>query len=359
MASEKHYQGSELMNPDQTEQAKAVLNEIAYKPYADPEEFIVEWTDRIWVERGVGLIRENYAPDSIVHGAYGTGIGVEPVVRSTLTKISGFPDRVGQAEDVVWEARGDDAFLSSHRIFSSGTDTSLSTYGPPSGRRYSAKTIANCLYRRGVMEEEWVVRDEFAVISDLGLDPAAVARDLAFSEFTGSATLSGSVDVLTGGDSGPRPDLFRGECDFVLEMIEEVWNQRNFDRIGQYVPRDVLCHTTRNRTLSRQANFQSSIIDMLAPFPDARIHVRDIAANYSEHHGGLRVAVVWWLTGTYTGVPAYGRPTGSPVQVLGSSQFLFRDGKITTEWRIYDELSTLTQIVHARGDEPVVISGRA
>lgn len=343
---------------NQIEQDSVKLEKVAYRPYADPEEFIVGWTDRIWVQRGIGLIRENYSSDAIVHGAYGTGTGVEPVIRSTLTKISGFPDRVGQAEDVVWEARGDDAFLSSHRIFSSGTDTALSTYGPPSGRKFSSKTIANCLYRQGVMEEEWVVRDEYAVITDLGLDHEAIARQLAFRDYTGSATLVDSFDVLTAGDTGPRPNLFRGECEFVLEMIEEVWNQRNLHKVADYVARDVTCHTTRNRTLSRPGNFQSSIIDMLAPFPDARVHVRDIAANYSQHHGGLRVAVMWWLTGTYTGVPAYGRPTGSPVQVLGSSQFLFRDGKITTEWRIYDELSTLTQIVHARGDEPTTTAGR-
>lgn len=340
------------MTTSRIEQNAVALDETAYLPYSDPEEFIIEWTDRIWVQRGVGLIRENYAPGAIVHGAYGTGVGVEPVIASTLTKISGFPDRVGQAEDVVWEPRGDDAFLSSHRIFSSGSDTSLSTYGPPTGRRFSSRTIANCLYRRGVMEEEWVVRDEISVIHDLGLDPDAVARELAFGSFTGSAKLVDAVDVLAAGDSGARPDLFRGECEFVLDMIEEVWNRRNFHKVEQYVARDVTCHTTRNRTLTRARNFQASIIDMLAPFPDARIHVRDIAANHSPDHGGLRVALVWWLTGTYTGVPAYGTRTGSPVQVLGSSQFLFRNGKITTEWRIYDELSTLTQITRARGDEP-------
>ena len=48
------------------------LDPIAYKPYADPDEFIREVTDLIWVDRAIGYIRENYEPDSIVHGAYGT-----------------------------------------------------------------------------------------------------------------------------------------------------------------------------------------------------------------------------------------------------------------------------------------------
>ena len=51
------------------------LDPIAYKPYADPDDFIREVTDLIWVNRAIGYIRENYEPDSIVHGAFGTSVG--------------------------------------------------------------------------------------------------------------------------------------------------------------------------------------------------------------------------------------------------------------------------------------------
>ena len=44
------------------------LDPIAYKPYADPDDFIREVTDLIWVDRAIGHIYENYEPDSIVHG---------------------------------------------------------------------------------------------------------------------------------------------------------------------------------------------------------------------------------------------------------------------------------------------------
>lgn len=328
------------------------LKDSAFLPYADPEEFIVEWTDRIWVQRGVGLIRQNYAPDAIVHGAYGTGVGVEPVVASTLAKISAFPDRVGQAEDVVWEARGDDAFLSSHRIFSSGTNSKHTVYGPPTHRRFSHRTIANCLYRNGVMEEEWVIRDELAVVQDLGLDPFEVARTLAFRGFTGSATRDKAVQPLTAGDSGARPGTHRDECAFVLDLFDTVLGQAMFHRLDEYIARDITCHTVGNRTLTRPRNYQESWMDLLAPFPDARIEVRDIVANDSAPHGGLRVGVVWWLTGTYSGLPVFGPVTGSRVEILGSSQFRLREGRIVEEWRVYDQLAVLAQLARARGDEP-------
>ncbi|MBB3664734.1 putative ester cyclase [Prauserella sediminis] len=322
---------------------------VAYEPYRDPEEFIVEWTDRIWVRRGVGLIRDNYAADAVVHGAYGTSRGVEPVVRSTLTKIAAYPDRVGQAEDVVWERRGDDAFLSSHRIYSTGTHTGISAYGPPTHRSFSSRTIATCLYRRGVMEYEWVIRDEYAVVAQLGLDPDAVARELAFPGWPDRDPLP---DVLTAGETGPRPDLHRAECEHALGLIERVWNQRMFDEVTDFVARDVTSDISRDRTLTRPDGYQRGLLELLAPVPDGRFEIRDVVAHESGPHGGVRVGVVWWLDGTYCGAPAYGPTTGTPVRLLGSSQFLFRDGRIVREWRVYDELSIMAQIARARGDEP-------
>ena len=53
-----------------------------------------------------------------MHGAYGTTVGRDEVIEGSLMRIAATPDRVGQAEDVIWEARGDDAFLSSHLVLS-------------------------------------------------------------------------------------------------------------------------------------------------------------------------------------------------------------------------------------------------
>ena len=80
-------------------------------------------------------------------------------------RISDTPDRVGQAEDVVWEARGDDAFLSSHLVLSVDPHNDV-----------VSRTIANCLYRRGRMVEEWVVRDSLAIALQQGQDPDELAR---------------------------------------------------------------------------------------------------------------------------------------------------------------------------------------
>lgn len=42
------------------------LDPVAYRPYQDPDDFIREVTDLIWVDRSISFIRDNYEPDSIV-----------------------------------------------------------------------------------------------------------------------------------------------------------------------------------------------------------------------------------------------------------------------------------------------------
>jgi predicted ester cyclase len=315
------------------------LDAIAYKPYADPDDFIREVTDLIWVHRAIGHIYENYEPDAIVHGSYGTSVGVEEVVQGSLMRISATPDRVGQAEDVIWEARGDDAFLSSHLVLSVDPATD-----------FISRTVANCLYRRGRMVEEWVVRDFLAICLQLGEDPDEVARTKPFIGYSGSMLTPPPANVLAIGDSGERPDDYRSEAQMVLDFIEQVWNRRDLNAVEQYWVRDLTLHTIGYRTITRPEGYRRSLLKMLRPFPGGRFEVRDVQTNYAVKYGGLRVAVTWVYKGDYNGTADFGPLTGTPVEILGVSQFLVQDGRLVREVRVYDEIAVRSQIHGRRGD---------
>ncbi len=318
------------------------LDPIAFKPYADPDDFIREVTDLIWVNRAIGYIRENYEPDSIVHGSYGTMTGRDEVIEGTLMRISDTPDRIGQAEDVVWEARGDDAFLSSHLVLSAD-----------SNNHFVSRTIANCLYRRGRMVEEWVVRDSLAIALQQGFDPDEVARQLSFRDYSGSFLEPAQPDVIAVGDSGPRPDDYRPEVEMVLDFIQQVWNDRDLERVEDFMIRDLVLQTVGFRTVIRPEGYRRALLAMLRPFPAGQFEVRDIQTNFSPRYAGLRVAVMWRFTGRYNGVPDFGPLTNSTIDLLGVSQFLIQNGRIVREIRIYDEIGLRTQIASRRGDEPL------
>lgn len=321
------------------------LDPVAYRPYEDPDDFIREVTDRIWVQRDVSYIVDNYEPDSIVHGGLGTVVGREGVIEGSLMRIAVTPQHVGQAEDVIWEARGDDAFLSSHLVFTS--DEHLVGGRPV---RLRKRTVANCLYRRGRMVEEWVVRDELADTLQRGLDPDEVARQIRFRGYEGSMTKPAPADVLAVGDSGPRPDDFRPECEMVLEFIDEVWNQRRLHKVPQYMERDLFLHTVGDVTVVRPDGYQKDLLSLVAPFPNARFAVRDVQTNHAERYAGLRISVMWTMQGTYHGIPAFGTLTNAPIELLGVSQFLVQRGRIVREVRVFDEIALRAQINATRGD---------
>jgi len=331
----------------------------AYAPYRDPRDYILSWTDVIWIERGIGRLGEHYAEDIKVHTAYGETYDFDTVISNSVQKFAAFPNGGGgHGEDVVWEQRGPNGFISSHRVLKTGTHSGFWTYGAPTGKDWISRTVAHCLVQDNRIVEEWLVRDEFAVLEHLGLDPYKIAADMAgASPVTGESLTPGAdvgafagrvADPVVAGVSGPRPARFAAECAVIAEMFETVWNKRRFDLAGRYCHDGVVCHTVRMRRVQSLDAYKVEIINLLASFPDARIELRDIAVNDSSDLG-LRIATIWALRGTYCGVPTYGPITRTPVNILGSSHFELRDGRVLREFRIYDEVAAIAQII--RGGE--------
>jgi predicted ester cyclase len=321
------------------------LDPVAYLPYKDPDDFIREVTDLIWVDRSIHYIRENYEPDSIVHGGLGTSSNRDEVIEGSLMRISATPDRTGQAEDVIWEQRGDDAFLSSHLVLSGHLQTSE-----------FSRTIANCLYRRGRMVEEWVVRDTLAGPLARGEDLDEVARAQTFRGFSGSWNEPAPVDPIAKGDSGARPDEYRSEVETVIDLIKTVWNDRDLQKVEKFFERDLVLLTVGNRLVIRPEGYRRALLRFLESFPGGQFEIRDIQTNYDVRYAGLRVAVVWKFVGDYNGAPNYGPLTGKPVDVLGISQFTFHNGALVKEVRLWDDIALRAQIQSQRDDEPVAFA---
>lgn len=326
------------------------LRPEAYAPYRDPEDFIMSWTDRIWEPRGMGQIRDHYRHDIAVHGALGTIVGNEAVIRACLQKNAAYPNRLFTGEDVIWEERGPDAFVSSHRIINCGRQEGHWQYGPPTFAYSTSRNIAVTLVRDAMVAEEWVVRDEWAVVEQSGHDVERVAQQLASGvqvDLLGErgASLLGPPppDPLRVGVSGPRTPAPGGEDGRVLALLDEVWNQHLRQKTDELLSRDVIVETSRHRTYARASGYKDTLDQLFGPFPDGQVAVHDVAFN-DDPFFGRRVAVTWLFSGTYSGVPLYGPITGALVEVLGVSHFLFRGDLILREWRVYDELALLSQI---------------
>ncbi|MER5495401.1 ester cyclase [Streptomyces sp. NPDC002490] len=337
----------------------STLAASAYRPYDSVEAYVLGCTDEIWTERGIGRIASTYyAPDVVVHGALGSVRGIQPVLDGTTMSISAYPDEVGRGEDVVWEPRGVDSFISSHRVFSTATNSGWTGYGPPTHRRIAKRALAHCLVRGGRIVEEWVVRDEYRLVVDLGLDPAEVAARLARGRPWSPLDIGPlPASPLESGVSGVRtPGPAEDDCARLVEMTETLWNARMLHVLPRYVDRDVVLRTSRGRLLQGLREYSTETLDLLAPFSGAELRVVDVCAH-DDHRKGRRVSLVWLLTGRYGGTERFGPGSGQRVEILGSTQYVVADGRVVEEYRVYDELALMIQIQQTNEERGTASAG--
>lgn len=324
--------------------------------FADIVDYIVRITHRIWEGKGIGRIPDYYGHDVVIWTSDGVVRGSERVVSESTKTLAAFPDIRLYADDVIWGGNDVDGFHSSHRIVWVGHNTGHSRYGPPTGRKVVRTGIAHCFVRENRIIEEWIARDEIALVRQLGFDPHELAKKMAKKDVIRGVQYPpgemGGSESPYAPEIPPSGDGFDIE-NFLRRSVEEIWNGRLLGRIGDYYVDNHLCHTTDNRTLYGLEDYRAHVLALLGAFPDARISMDHVCWNGDEE-AGYSAAVRWTLVGTHEGSGPYGEPTGKRVRLLGITHYGVRDGRIVEEWMIFDEFALLKQIYAPVVEDSVV-----
>lgn len=335
-----------LLNPE-TERRQDLAGFDA--DYVDIVNYIIRCTHKIWEERAVGLIYTHYHHNAIVHTDWGTSRGIERVVTSTLQSQAGYPDRRLYGDDVIWGGNAVDGFYSSHRLTTSGRNTGVSSYGPPTGRQVTRLVFADCAVRENRIYEEWVMSDEVATLRQLGLDPRQVVAELVKGGANGRMPVEarGDIERLCGQLPPPmlppkHVDGFNVE-DFVRRSYHEIWNWRLLNKVKTYYARNHVCHMAGERELYGRAAIGHFINSMLAMFPDGAIEI-DHLCWLGDDRKGYRVATRWTFQGTHAGNGVYGEPTGKRVQITGISHHHIKNGQYVQEWTLFDEIALMVHL---------------
>lgn len=320
--------------------------------YTDIVDYIIRCTHKIWDERDIGLIYTHYTHNCVLYGTMGTIYDREDVVRDTIQRLVSLPERRGMATHVIWGGNDQDGFYTSHLVTGSGRHTQHGHYGPPTGRNFVSRTIADCMVHANKIYREWVVSDQMAIIQQLGLDPHAFAGKVAKRLFD-----KGLVNIDIGENRrmlGQYPpdaeaDLSIANTDLereTLQWLHAVWNQRMLGRIKDVYAETCQYHGPLMVELYGIAAVTHQTLGLIGSLPDARFRPQHICSTPCEE-GGTKVAVRWILEGHHLGyglLHELGEPTGKHVQIMGISHFHYKNGKIVDEWRVYDELSILMQV---------------
>jgi len=310
--------------------------------YVDIVDYIVRCTHRIWEEKRFHLIRTHYSPDCRLHTLAGDVYGAEAVVQNTIKTVAAFPDRTLYADDVIWSGNDRDGFYTSHRISSHMTNLGASDFGPATGRRATVTTIADCAILANRIYEEWLVRDNFSLVLQLGLDPHAVAKDRARQRRSTPAEPAPAPPAAEW-QVPAQPTAADTTCAEAATRWRALWNDRDASLARVVYAPTCTLWAPSGRVLFGHGEIIGWYLHVLGAMPDAWTRVEHVCAIPNEY-GGFEVAIRWTLDGTHTGYGLHVPPTGLALHLLGVTHWRVVDGRIAEEWTVFDELALLTQM---------------
>ncbi len=317
-----------------------------YAGYRDFPEFIIGITKRIWEDREVSALNELYAPDIIVRSPDSVVDGNRAVIRATLATLAEFPDRTLYGEDVIWCGAPQDGLLSSHRIVSEATHQSDGAYGKATGKRIRYRIVADCHALNGRIDDEWLVRDQGAIVRQIGQSPESFVRGLAREE--------GAVEkwrIFTPDQDRPGP--YRGTG------APAVWGAHYADILKRIMAGDLAVIPREYDRAVELAYPGGGIRHSHAAADGFWLGLRSAfpAAAFEIHHCigredarlPPRAAIRWSLHGRHDGAGAFGRPTGAEVHVMGICHAEFGPRGVRREYVLLDEVAIWKQIVRQEG----------
>ena len=315
--------------------------------FADLPDYILKITREIWEDRGLSTLHRYYAPELPMRFPSGIVIGNRAVIDGTLATLAEFPDRQLLGEDVIWSGDDEAGFLSSHRIVSMGTHTGHGGFGPPTGRKFVARAIADCAAKDNVIYDEWLIRDAGGIVRQLGMKPKRFARDQIKRE-------GGPEKAVR--PFHPADDVQGG---YTSRGNDSEWGQRLADILTRIMDKDFTVIKAEYDRACRVEHpgakggwswdfAETEWMRLRSSFPTAafEIHHQIGRSDPAQPH---RAAVRWSLTGTHSGYGAFGAPTGAPVHVMGITHAEFgpfgkNGGGLRREFTLWDEVSLWKQI---------------
>lgn len=243
--------------------------------------------------------------------------------------------------------------LSSHRILTTATHARDGVYGAATGRKLVYRVIADCHARNNAIDDEWLIRDQTAIVRQLGQDPKAYARDLIARE--GGA--EHCVRPLTPAIDKPGPYQGRGN--------DDEWGARHADLLNAIMGADMSAiesrydraatlHYPGGETGHGWAAADQFWMGLRAAFPDADFRI-DHQIGRDDPAMPPRSAIRWSLHGRHSGWGAFGAPTGAEVYVLGASHaewgaLVGGQVRLRREYTLFDETAIWKQILLKTGD---------
>ncbi len=316
--------------------------------FKDFPDYIIGITKEIWEDRGIATLHDYYAPDIPVRSPGSVVKGNAGVIAATMATLAEFPDRTLLGEDVIWSGSPEEGMLSSHRLQSTATHVNDGVYGKATGKKLSYRIIADCHAINNQINDEWLIRDQGAIVRQLGWDPKDYARDLIAREGGPEAC----VAPLTAKNDIPGPYKGNGN--------DNEWGDKYADILTRIMGADMAvipAEYDRAANLEYPGGVTALSYDgadrfwmgLRSSFPNATFSI-DHKIGRDDPMMPPRAAIRWSLSGKHDGWGVFGAPTGADVYVLGISHAEFGPWGLRREWTLFDDTAIWKQILLHTGD---------
>ncbi|MEM7472019.1 MAG: ester cyclase [Pseudomonadota bacterium] len=314
--------------------------------WRDVRAYINGITHDIWEARRIGSLKQYYGDGLIVRSPASIVEGNDGIIAATMATLAEFPDRALLGEDVIWcDAPG--GFLSSHRLICTATHTGDGAYGAATGRKLAYRILADCFCRDGAVWDEWLVRDQAAIVAQMGFDlvdwtRAQIAREggpkACVKPFTPTRNIAGPY-AETGNDNAWGAKL----ADILSTAMAA-----DFSVFPKCYDRAASLHYPGHLAATGPKGADRFWLPLRASLPAAEFNVDHVMGREDP---GLppRAAVRWSLTGRHDGYGRFGAPSGAEIHVMGITHAEFGPYGLRREWTLIDDTAIWRQILLATG----------
>jgi predicted ester cyclase len=313
------------------------------KKYKDFPDYILKITKQIWEGKDVDSIGEFYTDDIPVRSPFGITYGNKPVIEATYNTLKEFPNRQLLGEDVIWNGNDDKGYHSSHRILSKGTHLGDGFYGKPTGKDIYYRVIADCACKDNQVYDEWIVRDQGAMVRQIGYTPKEFAQIMIDKE----GGLEKAKKLFDKNDIKPsdyQPEKIKKDSagqkysEILSKVFEEGYDFNDYNRASSiYWPGNQLGHGREDIS-----KFWNSLKDI---FTDIKFTIEHVG-YLDESNKNPRASIRWFLEGIHSeDSEDYGKKTNSKLFIMGINHVELNQDGIIREWVLFDEVAIWKQIL--------------
>ena len=313
------------------------------KKYKNFPDYILKITKQIWEGKDVESIGEFYTKNIPVRSPFGITYGNKPVIEATYNTLKEFPNRQLMGEDVIWNGNDNNGYHSSHRILSKGTHLGDGFYGKPTGKDIYYRVIADCACKDNQVYDEWIVRDQGAMVRQIGYTPKEFAQIMIDNE-GGLEKANKLFDKNDIKPSNYEPEQVKinsaGErySKILSKVFREGYKFQDYNRASTiYWPGNKIGHGRED--VSKLWNSLKEILT------DTKFSIEHIG-YLDEPNKNPRASIRWFLEGVHSkDSEDYGKKTNSKLFFMGINHVELNDDGVIREWVLFDEVAIWKQIL--------------